>query len=116
MARKTALDMTFAEVYPALIAKAERKGRSRVEVYACTTWLLGYNAADIDRMLEDGTSFREFLEQGVLCADAEKVTGSICGIKIDEIEDLTTKTMRRLDKLIDELAKGKSLEKILNRP
>lgn len=116
MARKTALDMTFAEVYPALIAKAERKGRTRFEVYAVTTWLLSYTASDIDRMLEDGTGFREFLEQGVLCADAGKVTGSICGVKIDEIEDPATKTMRRLDKLIDELAKGKPLEKILNRP
>lgn len=67
-------------------------------------------------MLEDDTGFREFLEQGTLCADAGKVKGSIGGVKIDEIEDSTTKTMRRLDKLIDELAKGKPLEKILNRP
>ncbi len=115
MARRTALDMSFAEVYPALVAKAERKGRTRFEVYAVTTWLLGYTASDIDRMLEDGTSFRAFLEQGVLCADAGKATGSICGVKIDEIEDPTAKTMRRLDKLVDELAKGKPHEKILSR-
>ena len=115
MARRTALDMTLAEVFPALIAKAERKGRSSLEVYACTTWLLGYSESDINRMLEDGTGFRAFLEGATLCPDVNKVTGSVCGVKIDEIEDATTKTMRRLDKLIDELAKGKPLEKILSR-
>lgn len=115
MARKTALDMTFAEVYPALLNKAVRKGRTQFEVDACITWLLDYPPSEIMRMLEDGTSFRAFLEDGVLCSEADKVTGSVCGVKIDEIEDPTTKTMRKLDKLIDELAKGKPLEKVLRR-
>lgn len=114
--RKTIFDMTFDYVYPSLIKKAESKGRSKEEVYAVTTWLTGYTTDDLERALSEEVSYGVFFKNSPsLNPDREYIGGSICGVKIQEIEDSTMKIVRQLDKLVDELAKGKSLEKIFNR-
>ena len=106
--------MKFGKVYPYLIAKAERKGRSKEEVYAVTTWLTGYSAEELDAMMSSETTYGSFLDNAPeMNPDRERVKGSICGVKIEEIADTRTKDMRILDKLVDELAKGKPIAKII---
>ena len=104
----------FAKVFPLLIAKAERKGRTREEVYEVTEWLTGYTSDQLDAMLADDTDYGAFL-RGMPCPNENrsKITGSVCGVKLSEIEDPLMLELRRLDKLVDELAKGKAMEKIL---
>ena len=106
--------MPFAKVFPLLIAKAERKGRTREEVYEATTWLTGYTAAQLDALLQSSAEYGAFLA-GMPCPNANrsKITGSVCGVKLSEIDDPLMLELRRLDKLVDELAKGKPMEKIL---
>ena len=108
--------MPFAKVFPLLIAKAERKGRTRAEVYEVTTWLTGYTAAQLDALLESGTDYGTFLT-GMPCPNENrsKITGSVCCVKLAEIEDPLMLELRRLGKLVDELAKGKPIEKILRK-
>ena len=106
--------MPFAKVFPLLIAKAERKGRTRAEVYEVTTWLTGYTAAQLDALLESGTDYGTFLTgMPYPNENRSKITGSVCGVNLAEIEDPLMLELRRLDKLVDELAKGKAMEKIL---
>lgn len=106
--------MPFAKVFPLLIAKAERKGRTRAEVYEVTAWLTGYTAAQLDAMLAGLTDYGTFLQNAPhLNENRSKITGSVCGVKLAEIDDPLTLEMRYLDKLVDELAKGKPMEKIL---
>ncbi len=106
--------MTFASVYPLYVAKAQRKGRTKEEVDEIIQWLTGFRQEEVDKHLKEGTDFEHFLESAVnfnpLC---EKITGVVCGIRVENIEDPVMKKIRYLDKLIDELAKGKSMEKIL---
>lgn len=108
--------MSFSKVYPLLIAKAERKGRTRPEVYQVTTWLTGYTTADLDRFLEDSISYGEFFEKAPRLNPARKlIKGSVCGVWVETIEDPLMQEIRYLDKLVDELAKGKAMDKILRR-
>ncbi len=109
MPRRTVYDMKASEVYPALVAKAERKGRTRAEVDEVTQWLTGYDmrTADLD------VPYADFLSNApAYNPRAELITGSVCGVKVQEIQDPLMKKVRQLDKLVDELAKGKPLEKI----
>ena len=106
--------MAFASVYPAYIAKAEKKGRTKAEVDTCIAWLTGYNQKDLVKILADKTDFQTFFDNAPqLHPNAHKITGMICGYRIEEIQHPLMQKIRYLDKLIDELAKGRSMEKIL---
>ena len=108
--------MPFAKVFPLLIAKAEKKGRTRAEVYEVTCWLTGYTAEQLDALLESTADYGTFLK-GMPCPNENrsKITGSVCGVKLHEIDDPMMLELRRLDKLVDELAKGKPMDKILRK-
>lgn len=108
--------MKFEKVYGCLIAKAERKGRTRADVDQVTSWLTGYSEADIESVLNDGTDYGTFFENAPNWnPDCVKIKGKICGVQIETIEDPIMYRIRCLDKLVDELAKGKSMDKILFR-
>ena len=114
MPGKTVFEMSFADVYPALIRKAERKGRSRAEVYEVTSWLTGYTAEQIDAALASDISYGAFLsESPAYNPRSDLITGKVCGIQVETIEDPLMKRVRQLDKLVDELAKGKAMTKVL---
>ncbi len=116
MSNEKVFAMSFAKVFPLLIAKAERKGRTREEVLAVTAWMTGYTPAQLDSLLSAGLSYGAFLEQApCLNPLREKITGSVCGVKLAAIEDPLMLELRRLDKLVDELAKGWPMEKILRK-
>ena len=108
MPRQSVFDMPYSKVYDCLVAKAERKGRTKAEVDDIINWLTGYEKpAEID------LTYGEFLSSAPAWNPrAELITGSVCGIRVEEIEDPMTKKMRQLDKLVDELAKGKPMEKV----
>ena len=106
--------MSFAKVYPMLIAKAERKGRTREEVLALTEWLTGYSSIRLEELLRSDISYGDFFRQAPALNPArKKITGSICGVRVEAIEDPLMQEIRYLDKLVDELAKGKPMEKIM---
>ena len=106
--------MSFAGVYPHYITKAEKKGRTKEEVDTIIFWLTGYDRNSLDQILETKTDFETFFEEAPrLNPNVSKITGVICGYRVEEIEDPLMQKIRYLDKLIDELAKGKSMEKIL---
>ena len=106
--------MKFSKVYPLLVQKAERKNRTKEEVDEIITWLTGYSKEDIDKQLEKDLDYEEFFEKAPnLNSNANKITGVVCGIRVEDIEDSLVLKVRWLDKLIDELAKGKKMEKIL---
>lgn len=106
--------MSFAKVYPLLVQKAERKGRTKAEVDEIITWLTGYNNLELNAIIEQDTNYEEFFNNAPkLNPNVDKIKGVVCGIRVYEIEDPLVKKVRWLDKLIDELAKGKSMEKIL---
>jgi hypothetical protein len=103
-----------ADVYPLYVAKAEKKGRTQDEVDQIIRWLTGYSDADLERIKADATDFEEFFAQApAKNPNRTLITGSVCGVKVQEIEEETMREIRYLDKLIDELAKGKAMEKIL---
>lgn len=108
--------MPFAGVFPLLIAKAERKGRTREEVYEVTCWLTGYTAEQLDALLASDADYGAFL-RNMPCPNGNrrKITGSVCGVKLSEIDDPLMLELRYLDKLVDELAKGKPMDKILRK-
>ena len=106
--------MSFAKVYPMLIAKAERKGRTRAEVDTITIWLTGYSEEAIAEFLKSDVTYGDFFRQAPsLNPNRHLITGSVCGVKLSEIEDPLMQDIRYWDKLIDELAKGKTMAKIL---
>ncbi|GCC50506.1 DUF2200 domain-containing protein [Chryseotalea sanaruensis] len=106
--------MTFASVYPHYIAKAEKKGRTKEEVDAIIYWLTGYDKKTLQKQIDTKTNFENFFDQAPkLNPNVSKITGVICGYRVEEIEDKLVQKVRYLDKLIDELAKGKKMEKIL---
>ncbi|KGO89982.1 DUF2200 domain-containing protein [Flavobacterium suncheonense] len=106
--------MSFAGVYPHYIAKAEKKGRTREEVHQIIFWLTGYNEQSLQKILEGKTNFEDFFTNAPqINPNASKITGVICGYRVEDIEDKLMQQIRYLDKLIDELAKGKAMEKIL---
>ena len=114
MPRQSVFDMSFAKVYTLLVKKAERKGRTRAEVDVVTSWLTGYSNEQIDELLSSDVTYGAFLEQAPAYNPAsDLITGKVCGIQVETIEDSLTKRMRQLDKLVDELAKGWSMEKVL---
>ncbi|MCS6711929.1 DUF2200 domain-containing protein [Brachybacterium sp. EF45031] len=105
--------MTVADVYPLYVTKLERKGRTEAELREVITWLTGYDGAVLDHHLASGTTFAQFFEEATLPPQAAGVTGVICGVRVEEIEDPLLQNVRRLDKLVDELARGKAMEKVL---
>lgn len=114
MPRKTIGEHTFAAVYPMYLAKVERKGRTRAELDAVIAWLTGYDAAGMADQIARETTFTEFFaEAPALNHRAGEIKGLVCGIRVEAIEDPLTRQVRWLDKLVDELAKGKALEKVL---
>lgn len=108
--------MSFAKVYPMLIAKAERKGRTKAEVLEITSWLTGYAPEHIEELLQSDICYGDFfLQAPLLNPDRRLIKGSVCGVRVENIEEPLMQEIRYLDKLIDELAKGKSMEKILRK-
>lgn len=108
---------TFASVYPHYVAKAEKKGRTKTEVDAVICWLTGYDQVGLESQLEELTEFETFLvEAPQLNPSRILIKGVVCGVRVEDIEEPTMREIRCLDKLIDELAKGKAMEKILRKP
>lgn len=105
--------ITFASVYPLYVTKVERKGRTRAELDAVIGWLTGFDGLRIERMIEEGVTFEAFFKKAKLNPKAGLITGTICGYRIEDIENPLTRQVRYLDKLVDELAKGRKMEKIL---
>lgn len=108
--------LSVASVYPHYVAKAEKKGRTRTELDEIVRWLTGYSQVELDAHLEKGTSFEAFFAEAPRMNPARVlITGVICGVRVETIEDPLMREIRYLDKLVDELAKGKSMEKILRK-
>jgi hypothetical protein len=108
--------IVFASVYPLYIKKVESKGRTKEEVDAIIFWLTGYDKKTLQKQIDDKNDFETFFAQApALNVNVSKITGVICGYRVEEIEDKLIQKMRYLDKLIDELAKGKNMEKILRK-
>ena len=108
--------MSFASVYPLYIQKAEKKGRTKSEVDEIIFWLTGYDESSLQKQLDQKVDFETFFEQAPqLNSNVSLITGVICGYRVEEIEDELMQKIRYLDKLVDELAKGKSMEKILRK-
>lgn len=105
--------MSFATVYPLYIAKVEKKGRTKEEVDQVISWLCGYDASKLQELIKENVSFETFFKNATLNPNAQLITGVICGYRVEEIENPLTQQVRYLDKLVDELAKGKKMEKIL---
>ena len=105
--------ITFASVYPHYVTKVEKKGRTVEELHQVIEWLTGYNEKEIKRQIEEKNTFADFFANAKLHPNATLITGLICGYRIEEIENPITKQVRYLDKLVDELAKGRKMEKIL---
>jgi hypothetical protein len=105
--------MTFASVYPLYINKIERKGRNIQELDQVIEWLTGFDKSKLNELIEQKVTFKEFFEQANLHPNAELIKGVICGYRIEELQNPLTKKVRYLDILVDELAKGKALDKIL---
>ena len=105
--------MTFASVYPLYITKVEKKGRTKEELNQVIAWLTGFNDDKLKELIEKKDTFAEFFRQATLNPNVNLITGLICGYRVEEIEDPLTQQVRYLDKLVDELAKGRKMEKIL---
>lgn len=104
---------SVASVYPHYVNKVERKGRTVAELDAVIRWLTGYDEAALAALLEDGTTFEEFFARAELNPHASLITGTVCGVRVETVEDPLMQRIRYLDKLVDELAKGRPLEKVL---
>jgi hypothetical protein len=107
--------MSFAGVYPHYLAKAEKKGRTKTEVDQIIRWLTGYSQKQLEAILEKRTNIETFISKAKMNPSRTLVTGSVCGVRVEQIEDPVMQGVRYLDKLIDELAKGRPMEKILRR-
>jgi hypothetical protein len=105
--------MTFASVYALYVAKVERKGRTRDELDEVIRWLTGYDDAELERHIAAGTTFEDFFAGARLNPNADRITGVVCGIRVESIEDPLMQQIRYLDKLVDELAKGRPMAKVL---
>ncbi len=105
--------LTFASVYPHYIMKVEKKGRTIDELHQVIEWLTGYDIQKLEKLIQDKVGFDEFFRQANLNPNANQIKGLICGYRIEDIENPLTKQIRYLDKLVDELAKGKKMDKIL---
>lgn len=107
--------MTFASVYPLYLAKVGKKGRTKGELDEVIAWLTGYDKPQLESLIERGVTFDAFFEDCTLNPNARLITGTICGYRVEELEDPLVRNARCLDKLVDELAKGRKMEKILRR-
>lgn len=107
--------MTFSLVYPHYVAKVERKGRTKEELHEVITWLTGFGEQEIQQQIKEKSTFEKFFAEAKLNPNASLITGSICGYKVEEIENTLTQQVRYLDKIVDELAKGRKMEKILRQ-
>ena len=106
-------NMTFATVYPHYLAKVEKKGRTREELHQVISWLTGFNERSLQKHLKDKVTFEQLFQHAKLNPNAHLITGVICGYRVEEIKNPLTQQVRYLDKLVDELAKGRKIEKIL---
>lgn len=105
--------MTFATVYPLYLAKVEKKGRTKEELHRVIEWLTGFDERKLNELVEEKVTFEVFFREATLNPNAHLITGVICGYRVEEIENRLTQQVRYLDKLVDELAKGRKMEKIL---
>ena len=105
--------MTFASVYPMYLAKIEKKGRTREELHHVITWLTNFDNDRLQELIQENATFETFFRHATLNPNAHLITGVICGVRLEEIENPLTQQVRYLDKLVDELAKGRKMEKIL---
>lgn len=108
--------MSVGRVYPLYGNKVERKEQSRGDLDTIIRWLTGFTQAELDRNVADGVTFEDFFDRATLNPNAGQITGVICGVRVEEISDPLVQKVRYLEKLVDELAKGKSMEKILRSP
>ena len=106
-------NMTFASVYPHYVAKVENKGRTQEELHQVIEWLTGYNDKKLQELIDEKVTFETFFQKATLNPNAHLIKGVICGYHVEEIENVLTQQVRYLDKIIDELAKGRKMEKIL---
>ncbi len=105
--------VAVADIHPLYVTKAERKGRTREEVDEVIRWLTGFDQPTLERHLEQRTTFEDFFAAATLNPRVDQITGSVCGVKVQEVEDPLMQRIRFLDKLVDELAKGRPMEKVL---
>ena len=105
--------LTFASVYPMYLAKVEKKGRTKEELHQVITWLTGFDDKKLQELIDEKVTFEQFFQRASLNPNAHLITGVICGYRVEEIENLLTQQVRYLDKLVDELAKDRKMEKIL---
>ncbi|MEM8524550.1 MAG: DUF2200 domain-containing protein [Bacteroidota bacterium] len=105
--------MTFASVYPHYVTKVEKKGKTKEELHQVIEWLTGFDKQQLQALIEEKATFEQFFEQATLNPNAHLIKGVICGYRVEEIENPLTQRARYLDKLVDELARGKKMEKIL---
>lgn len=108
--------LKFGSVYPHYVAKVEKKGRTVEELHRVISWLTGFTEDDMQRLIESGATFEDFFAEATLNPNARLITGTICGYRVEEIETPLTQQVRYLDKLVDELARGRKMEKILRSP
>ena len=104
---------SFASVYPLYVAKVERKGRTKAELDQVVEWLTGFDGPALSAHLADGTTFEKFFADALLNPHASMITGVVCGVRVEDIDDPLMQKIRYLDKLVDELAKGRPMEKVL---
>ena len=104
---------SVASAYPHYVTKVEKKGRTEAELREVIEWLTGFDAASLDKHLADETTFEEFFAEASVNPNVSQITGSVCGVKVQEVEDPLMREIRYLDKLVDELAKGRPMEKVL---
>ena len=117
MTNERVFAMSFAGVYPHYVKKAETKGRTKAELHEVICWLTGYDEAGLEKQIRARTDFRTFFDQAPkMNPNVSLIKGVVCGIRVEDIEDPLMQKIRYLDKLIDELAKGKKMEKILRSP
>ena len=105
--------MTFSSVYPHYLAKVEKKGRTKEELHQVIEWLTGYDEKKLQQLIDEKVTFEKFFQQAAINPNAHFITGVICGYRVEEIENPLMQQVRYLDKLVDELAKGRKMEKIL---
>jgi hypothetical protein len=105
--------MTFASVYPHYLTKVEKKGRTKEELHQVIKWLTGFDEKKLQKFIDEKATFENFFQNATLNPNAHLITGLICGYRVEEIDDPLTQQVRYLDKLVDELAKGRKMEKIL---
>ena len=116
MAEHRIYSMAFSKVYPAYVAKVERKGRSKEELDALIRWITGYSQGELESQLVREIDCRDFFQQAPLNPDRNLITGVVCGVRVEEVEEPLMREIRYLDKIVDELAKGKAIDKICRKP